>query len=187
MSTNSITLIHSDGFDSKFVVAMYRYMDGDFDGHGEELAVFLKDFAIVNGIIVPDGEKIANGMDCLAAQVVAHFKKGTGGIYLQPTDVYAEVDYIYSIYLKDGKLCLVGEDAYTGETRYLLDVDDNVNNNEKETVTFLYEKDPSQLSKRRMIKVTGDSDAYIEGMDLDIDEFRRFSKNKIRGEIKKVS
>jgi len=28
--------------------------------------------------------KVANGMGCLAAQIVAHFKDGAGGIYLFP-------------------------------------------------------------------------------------------------------
>jgi hypothetical protein len=54
-------------------------MDGYPDGHGQELADFLDGFKIVNGISTEDRDfpKVANGMGCLAAQVIAHFKTDT--------------------------------------------------------------------------------------------------------------
>lgn len=54
---------------------MYRQYDGYPSGHGQELADYLKTFRITNGI---SGDPIntANGMACLAAQIVAHFKGG---------------------------------------------------------------------------------------------------------------
>ncbi len=56
------------------LVCMYRHMDGYPSGMGSDLAEFLNNVK-------------HNGMGCLAAQMVAHFKDGVGGIYLYPTNV----------------------------------------------------------------------------------------------------
>ena len=57
---------------------------------------------------------ISNGMDCLAAQIVAHFKKGPGYFYLNAAgtrDVMEE--FIYTIYKpKDKGLHIKVEDVY---------------------------------------------------------------------------
>lgn len=83
MGTRSITRVIADG---EPIVAMYRQMDGYPAGHGKELAEFLDGVVMVNGIGMDSaGKKIANGYDCLAAQLVAHFKTEPGGIYLVPT------------------------------------------------------------------------------------------------------
>ena len=63
---------------------MYRQYDGYPSGHGEELADFLKQGKIVNGIGLTDTGLVFNGAGCLAAQLVAHFKDGAGGIYIEP-------------------------------------------------------------------------------------------------------
>ena len=77
------------------IVVMYRQYDGYPSGHGIELAEFLADGEMVNGIGLGN-KKVFNGMGCLAAQVVAEFKSGPGGIYLHPagtTDCWEEYDY----------------------------------------------------------------------------------------------
>jgi hypothetical protein len=52
---------------------------------------------------MPDGE-FANGLDCLAAQVIANFKEGAGDIYLcHPSD---EGDYTYEITVEDDRAVL---------------------------------------------------------------------------------
>ena len=82
---------------------MYRQMDGYPSGHGQELAEFLSKFTIVNGIGLTDGRKIANGVECLAAQIVAHFKTDVGGFYLHAGSerdakgAYGE-EYIYEVF-----------------------------------------------------------------------------------------
>jgi len=49
--------------------------------------------------------KVANGMECLAAQIVAHSKEGPGHIYLcLPDSEDAWGEYTYTVYLKEGKL-----------------------------------------------------------------------------------
>lgn len=94
MGTRSLTIV-KDGSDS--VVTMYRQMDGYPSGHGQELADFLKPIRIVNGIPCNESDRpIANGMGCLAAQIVAHFKEGVGSIYLMKGKNHGE-DYIYEV------------------------------------------------------------------------------------------
>lgn len=96
MSTRSTTKV----VDSNVVLLnMYRHGDGYLSGHGIELAEFLKDVRIVNGLTGKD-ENVANGVDDLAALIVAHFKNGPGGFYLKPYDY--EEEYGYTVYVKNG-------------------------------------------------------------------------------------
>ena len=64
------------------IVTMYRQFDGYPTGHGLDLAEFLVKGTMVNGISADEDRLVFNGMGCLAAQVIAGFKKGAGGIYL---------------------------------------------------------------------------------------------------------
>jgi hypothetical protein len=95
MGTRSLTFVY-DG--DKPIINMYRQFDGYPSGHGSELADFLKGFKIVNGY----GEvkpKIANGMGCLAAQLIANFKQSVGGFYIHAvTDTDCWQDYEYHVY-----------------------------------------------------------------------------------------
>ena len=90
------------------IVVMYRQYDGYPTGHGLELAEFLADGEMVNGIGL-DSKKVFNGMGCLAAQVVANFKKGAGGFYLHKagtTDCWEEYDY-HVIFNADTKVLTI--------------------------------------------------------------------------------
>ena len=78
------------------VVTMYRQYDGYPSGHGKELAEFLSDGKVVNGYGLDDGKQF-NGMGCLAAQVVAHFKDGVGGFYLQRSNKNSGEEYRYHV------------------------------------------------------------------------------------------
>jgi len=88
MSTRSITIVYNN--DSQPLVCLYRQFDGYPSGHGKELADFLTPVTLVtpvNGIGLTakrTAKRTADGMDCLAAQLVAHFKKEVGGFYLMP-------------------------------------------------------------------------------------------------------
>lgn len=83
MGTRSLTVIKDH--EGTEIMVMYRQMDGYIDGHGHELADFCKDIEIVNGYgFGPEAKTQANGMGCLAAQIVAHFKEGVGSIYIYP-------------------------------------------------------------------------------------------------------
>ena len=94
MSTRCTTLVYEG---DKIILNMYRHCDGYPEGHGKELAELLDGFQIVNGLCDEKG-KIANGMGCLAAQIVAHFKKEPGHIYIQGPELDRwDVEYIYHV------------------------------------------------------------------------------------------
>jgi hypothetical protein len=101
MGTRALTFVY-DG--DKPIVNLYRQYDGYPTGHGAELAEFLDGFKIVNGIGA-ETTRIANGMGCLAAQVVAHFKDSVGGFYIHSVDATeCGQDYEYHVYQKDREL-----------------------------------------------------------------------------------
>lgn len=95
MGTRSLT-VFTDEYNDE-VVVMYRQFDGYIEGHGLALAEFLNGMEMVNGLI-RDDRRVANGMGCLAAQVVAHFKDAPGGFYLYPAGTRdAGEEYRYEI------------------------------------------------------------------------------------------
>jgi hypothetical protein len=77
---------------------MYRQYDGHPSSHGEELKEFLKGFSVVNGYGA-ERTKVANGMGCLAAQIIKHFKEeGPGNIYLHAAGTRdCGEEYIYTV------------------------------------------------------------------------------------------
>lgn len=79
------------------IVTMYRQYDGYPTGHGIELAEFLAGGKLVNGISISDTGIVFNGMGCLSAQVIAHFKDGAGGFYLQRGNKDSGEDYRYQV------------------------------------------------------------------------------------------
>lgn len=97
MGTRSLTYVYDNN--ETPIVCLYRQFDGYPTGHGADLANFLNDGKLVNGL--PFGEDEThyfNGMGCLAAQLIANFKDGPGGFYLYPTndlsqDVWQEWEY----------------------------------------------------------------------------------------------
>jgi hypothetical protein len=96
MGTRSLTYV----FDNETpVVCMYRQFDGYPSGHGSELARFLDGFEVVNGYNEKK-PKLANGMGCLAAQMIVYFKGGVGGFYLEPVELGQDCsqDYEYHVY-----------------------------------------------------------------------------------------
>lgn len=105
MGTRSLTVFH-DEYDDAEIVVMYGQFDGYPEGHGKELHKFLDDMHITNGIPPElEGKRIANGMGCLAAQTIAHFKTGVGNFYLYPAGTRnAHEEYIYHVRKDKGKV-----------------------------------------------------------------------------------
>ena len=93
---------------------MYRQYDGYMDGHGHDLAHFLEDFNIVNGLGLRDDKiRVANGMGCLAAQLIVHFKDGPGGIYIYHSDANdCGEEFTYTIYENKGEVCIRAYDVW---------------------------------------------------------------------------
>ena len=79
------------------LINMYR----QFDGHGAELAAFLSTQRLTDGIpgrkSAGEGKVWSNGPGCLAAQLVAHFKKGPGGIYIAGPSNWEEYNYTVEV------------------------------------------------------------------------------------------
>jgi hypothetical protein len=95
MGTRSLTFVY-DG--DKPIVNMYRQFDGYPTGHGQELAEFLLSGKMVNGYSDKDTKQF-NGMGCLAAQMIAHFKQSVGGFYIHSVDsTDCWQDYEYHVY-----------------------------------------------------------------------------------------
>jgi len=81
------------------LMCLYRQFDGYPSGHGAELADFLNKIEVGNGILgKPEMGEFANGMGCLAAQLIAHFKKSVGGFYIHAITDSVGVDYEYHVY-----------------------------------------------------------------------------------------
>lgn len=115
MSTRSLTRVHSGDLDSPILVSIYQQSDGYFEGVGEDLKEFLNGFTIVNGISIDIPRKSANGMECLAAQLVSHLKHGIGGTYITTPGNIQE--YNYDIFIKNNRLRLIGVSEDGNETK----------------------------------------------------------------------
>jgi len=103
MGTRSLTFVYDSNY--RPIINLYRQYDGYPTGHGAELADFLSDFVVVNGYTGKETTRIANGMGCLAAQLIAHFKNGVGQFYIHSVDATdCGQDYEYHVYQKDKEL-----------------------------------------------------------------------------------
>ena len=84
MGTRSLTYVYEN---EAPIICMYRQFDGYPSGHGIGLSKFLTQIEMGNGISgSPELFSFANGMGCLAAQLVAHFKNSVGGFYIHSTE-----------------------------------------------------------------------------------------------------
>lgn len=96
MGTRCLTYVYEV---NEPIVCLYRQFDGYPSGHGAELADFLNGIKGINGFSgKPEMGTVANGMGCLAAQLIAHFKKSVGGFYIHAITDSVGVDYEYHVY-----------------------------------------------------------------------------------------
>ena len=101
MGTRSLTVFTDE--QNNEICIMYRQFDGYPECHGQELANFLSGIKIVNGL-TENMDKVANGIDCLTAQVISYFKTEPGGIYVYPPGSRnCGEDYIYFVTGKIGE------------------------------------------------------------------------------------
>jgi len=100
-STITFTARYEDGDVS--LVKIYQQYDGYIKGVGYELAEWLKDKIIINGIGFEDrgNNNCANGLGCLAAQFIKEFKKDIGGLYI--TEMSDTEDYNYNVIVDEYK------------------------------------------------------------------------------------
>ena len=96
MGTRSLTFVYDGDVP---VINIYRQYDGYPSGHGHELAQFLDSKTLVNGYGEQNSVE-ANGMGCLAAQMIVNFKKAPGGFYIHPIESNQDCwqEYEYHVY-----------------------------------------------------------------------------------------
>lgn len=96
MGTRALTFVYDA--DNQPFLNLYRQYDGYIAGHGAELAEFLAGKTLVNGF-GRESKSLANGMGCLAASLVAHFKETVGGFYIHSvTESECGQDFEYHVY-----------------------------------------------------------------------------------------
>jgi hypothetical protein len=106
MGTRSLTYFYDDKFNNTEMqdplLCFYRQYDGYIAGHGFDLGFYLSKFKVVNGLGRNDDTeiRIANGMGCLSAQMIALFKTEAGNIYISAPVLNQDCgqEYEYHIY-----------------------------------------------------------------------------------------
>ena len=87
----------------KIEVQIYKHYDGYPSGHPTELANWLVNKKIVNGISM-DPRDEANGLGCLAAQYIAAFKEQPGDLYVENPNTERDwIEYITYVWGDDNK------------------------------------------------------------------------------------
>ena len=127
MGTRCLTVFKDE--EGKEICVLYRQFDGYPDGHGKELKEFLANKAVINGYGDEDVKKgNFNGMGCLAAQVIAHFKKGIGGFYLYPAGTRGEgEEWVYVVSLtKKGRIKIKQYEADGWRNEYTEEVNKRI-------------------------------------------------------------
>ena len=120
MGTRCLTRLYNE--QNEEIAVLYRQYDGYPGGHGKELIEFLDGMVVGNGIGSDMPKKYANGMECLAAQIVAHFKTEPGQFYLMPPGTHdVGEEYVYTVGLDlDGSLSVLCTNTYDDDTHYLM-------------------------------------------------------------------
>lgn len=112
MGTRSLTII-KDPETKTDLLTIYRQMDGYPAAHGRELKEFLCSRRLVNGLSgqkLEEGQVEANGMGCLAAQLVAHLKTTQHSVYDQATHKQTPGPHAGNIYIYKNGSKDVGEE-----------------------------------------------------------------------------
>lgn len=84
------------------ILLLYAQFDGYPEGHPLNTAKWLASGKVVNGVTTGDG-LVFNGAGCLAAQLVALYKKEAGGFYIESIDSRGQLDeeYVYDIMVSE--------------------------------------------------------------------------------------
>ena len=122
MGTRSTVKFYNE-FSQKPMVCIYQQFDGYISGVGYDLANWLKDKKVINGIGNETMEQgYANTMGCLSAQYIAHLKTKIGGVYIE--DINDEEEYNYHVRLLNGKI-IIEVDGFKGTPQELLDYNED--------------------------------------------------------------
>jgi hypothetical protein len=91
---------------------LYRQYDCYPVGDGAELSDYLNGLSVVNGLgLDQKDQKVANGMGCLAAQLVSFFKKDEAGqFYLHAPVLNADHWQEYEYHIQQDRILVYGYD-----------------------------------------------------------------------------
>jgi len=108
MGTRSTTSFY-DG--DTHLLTYYRQYDGYPTYYGSRLANWIDNCEIVNGFAMDmEGGSHANGVGCLVAQLVSHWKGDDGplgGLYIVSEDTKNEEAYHYDVVFDENKECSI--------------------------------------------------------------------------------
>ena len=112
MGTRALTIVKDENHE---YLHLMRQSDGYIDCHGKALAKFLDGKVWTDGFRSEDRAGLFNGVDCLSAQIVAHFKTSPGRFYLgskESTAEWGSPDYAYRVYLDGEKAIEIEVERY---------------------------------------------------------------------------
>jgi len=180
MSTTSKTTIFSESQEP--LLSFYRQYDGYFEGHGTQLQRFLKEMVICSEYD-PRLVKMAKGMGCLAAQLIANFKIKFYDIIVIDHNDYQEFNYNISFVTKSGRIrqnrvSLVGEGGEETQS-FELYSDDILPLKVTKRVQFVYDKENGEQPQWRSLDVTEEDSKYISGFEDG--KFKKFLFSRIVG------
>ena len=116
MGTRSTTSFY-DG--DEHLLTYYRQYDGYPTHYGQRLAHQISRCEIVNGFtLAMEGGTHANGVGCLVAQILTHWKMGDGllgGLYIQPEDTKNLEAYHYDVVFDEDNECSITVFRYGGK------------------------------------------------------------------------
>lgn len=187
MGTRSKTTIFNE--EGQPLVSIYRQYDGYFEGMGADLQAFLSGMAITNGISGLE-KKSANGMGCLAAQIIAHLKEGVGNVYITNHDDEQEYNYEvrfalapankgrnYFTSVGPNRVKLIGKCGDNEVKQFHLYPNEVLDLPILRRVQFVYDKKTGEQLKWRVLDVTEETATYLCG--LENGEFKKFLKRRI--------
>ncbi len=175
----SLTTIFNES--NEPIVAFTRMGGGEFYNHGESLAVFLQNKQVVPYSPFRKPGEIA-GMVHLASQIISHFEKNFGAIYIVPHNCYKpfeyEVRYVYLNNSNFSHVSLVGWDGYKRENKTFKLYPEPATPILR-TVTFVYDKLDGSGPSWRTVEVIEETKEYVAG--IEDGKFKKFLKKKIFG------
>ena len=168
------------------LVRINQIGNGSFDNMGNELRTYLQGIKLDSNL--PHIEKldeVADGMGCLAAQLVKYLKQCVGSVFIGPRN---DANYKYQITYPHGKLFLTGYSsnphAYRNFPIYIEPkIDEYIYT---EIAEFVYRKTDG-ITKWRKIGKTNQDDTYISGLDFNDDyKLKKFRIDNIVGGKEKI-
>ena len=159
MGTHSVIRLrvydsNTDEFNTWF--NLYNQWDGYPEVVGKEITKFLSGIKITHGFTARDTQRVANGPECLAKQIVGHFYtlQKVGGSYLYPGtfDMMEEWNYNVDVITENNEIVLSVYDhnrrVYHGTPEKVLEWCENPNKETQEDGTLIDDPIPDERDEQ---------------------------------------